>query len=445
METPAEHLHLGGAVEAVVVTPDGRYAISGGEDGQIRKWEIATGETVRVFDGHQKGVTALALTPDGKSLVSGGGDKSLRLWDVATGEAHTTFAWLDEEGAQTGMGVALALVISADGARLVSGSNNALQFEGWPLVIFLLLVFVGCTLSATQDIAIDAAYVENLSPHEQEAWAGTRVAAYRLSKIVGTSLVIVIAGFISWPVAMFSAAGFFAFMAYLHAKVLPTTTPRSAEDRPSPFVEFKQAIVTFARRDQAIWILLFAFTFKLGDGLLFAMNSSFTHDIGVSRIGVGVLGSTDTVFTLIGALFGAWVIMKVRLSRALIPLGILFNTADLLYAWYAGLGLDPETIQNTAFLVTGFEQFVGAMGTAAYSVAFVFFARGKHAASHFALLTAIMGLEVLAAGPVGGYMAQALGWENYFVFCFGMGIPGLLLAYKVLPSIRRIESEQPAE
>jgi WD40 repeat protein len=43
------------------------------------------GETVRVLEGHSRGVLGLCYLPDGRSLVSAGIDQSLRVWDAESG------------------------------------------------------------------------------------------------------------------------------------------------------------------------------------------------------------------------------------------------------------------------------------------------------------------------------------------------------------------------
>ena len=319
--------------------------------------------------------------------------------------------------------------------------NPEVTFEGWQRWSFVVLVFVASAISATQDIAIDAAYIENLTPRQQEAWTGIRVAAYRVAMVVGKSAILVLAGLWSWPLATSLAAALFLSTAMLHWRTLPRSTPRPKANRPSPAREFRDALRTFLARDRAGWILAYAFFFKIGDALLFSMSNNFLDDLEVKTIYIGIFGSTDVLCSISGALLGGWMISRLSLVRTLIPLALMMNLADLAYAWYASLGLDPETVQQTAFVLTGFEQFVGGLGTAAYSISFMLFARGRHTASHFALLTAIMGLEVLLAAPMGGLMADAVGWQHYFVFCFLMGIPGMVLAVKVLPAIRAAEQE----
>ena len=72
-------------VRAVAVTADGARAVSGGDDGTVRVWDLATGQPQAVLTGHGQPVRAVAVTPDGARAVSGGADGSVRVWDLATG------------------------------------------------------------------------------------------------------------------------------------------------------------------------------------------------------------------------------------------------------------------------------------------------------------------------------------------------------------------------
>jgi WD40 repeat protein len=105
-----------GLISAVVFSPDGRLALSGSADRELKLWEVASGRELRSFTGHTSGITSLAFSPDGRLALSGG-DFALRLWEVASGRELKSFSghrlWV--------AGVAF----SPDGRLALSGSADS--------------------------------------------------------------------------------------------------------------------------------------------------------------------------------------------------------------------------------------------------------------------------------------------------------------------------------
>jgi WD40 repeat protein len=76
------------ATRALDVSADGALALSGGNDGTARVWDIATGQQAACFNGHigwwgYHGVTGVAFLPGGLA-ASASEDGTLRLWDAAS-------------------------------------------------------------------------------------------------------------------------------------------------------------------------------------------------------------------------------------------------------------------------------------------------------------------------------------------------------------------------
>ncbi|NEO45878.1 MAG: trypsin-like serine protease [Moorea sp. SIO4A3] len=106
----------GGAVNAVVISPDGQRLVSGGDDRMIKTWNINTGKPLVTLTGHQDTVATLAFSADSKTLVSGSWDNTIKIWQLPKGQLlHTLTGHL---------GSVNSVEISPDGKTLVSGSQD---------------------------------------------------------------------------------------------------------------------------------------------------------------------------------------------------------------------------------------------------------------------------------------------------------------------------------
>ncbi len=74
------------------MSPDGKRAVSGGDDKVVRLWDLEKGEQIRTFDGHTNVIRRLAFSPDGNRVLSGSWDRTMRLWNVATGAEIRRFS-----------------------------------------------------------------------------------------------------------------------------------------------------------------------------------------------------------------------------------------------------------------------------------------------------------------------------------------------------------------
>jgi WD40 repeat protein/DNA-binding SARP family transcriptional activator len=79
-----------GFVNSVTFSPDGRLLAVGTEEGEIRLWQVATGQPAGICRGHANAIRSVAFSPDGRLLVSGSKDQTVRLWDVRTGQCLNT-------------------------------------------------------------------------------------------------------------------------------------------------------------------------------------------------------------------------------------------------------------------------------------------------------------------------------------------------------------------
>ena len=76
------------------------------------------------------------------------------------------------------------------GLALVAFSVQGSAFFKWSLFLFWIMALA----SATHDIAADGFYMLGLSKHEQAWWVGLRSTFYRTAMVVGSGLLVVLAG-----------------------------------------------------------------------------------------------------------------------------------------------------------------------------------------------------------------------------------------------------------
>ena len=123
--------HTGG-VASVAVAPDGSWLVSGGADGTVRIWDVATWRERALLAGHTGGVASVAVAPDGSWLVSGGADGTVRIWDVAAWQARAmmrvensvcTCAWLGSSALAVGGSAGLYLFDFLTGISQVTAAH----------------------------------------------------------------------------------------------------------------------------------------------------------------------------------------------------------------------------------------------------------------------------------------------------------------------------------
>ena len=80
-----------GTVWTLAFSPDGTRMATGGWDGAVKVWDVATGLELHSFTGHAKMVFSVAFSQDGRRLASACRDDAVVLWDTATWHQIRTF------------------------------------------------------------------------------------------------------------------------------------------------------------------------------------------------------------------------------------------------------------------------------------------------------------------------------------------------------------------
>jgi WD40 repeat protein len=106
-----------GIVRGVAFSPDGKFLVSGGDDGILKVWDHEAGRTITVFPPNvEKWIRAVHFNADGKSVFSCGDNELIQLWDLTRGREASRL--------QPRQGFVLSLAVSADGSVLLTGGQD---------------------------------------------------------------------------------------------------------------------------------------------------------------------------------------------------------------------------------------------------------------------------------------------------------------------------------
>ena len=115
-KTPLLTLAHSSSVFSVAFDPKDRILATGGQEGNVILWDIATGDEIRVLRGHADYVTAIAFKPDGTRIATSSWDGTAKVWDSVTGQELFTL------GSHTGAVTSIAF--SPDGTRIATASED---------------------------------------------------------------------------------------------------------------------------------------------------------------------------------------------------------------------------------------------------------------------------------------------------------------------------------
>jgi PAT family beta-lactamase induction signal transducer AmpG len=146
-------------------------------------------------------------------------------------------------------------------------------------------------------------------------------------------------------------------------------------------------------------------------------------DRGVALASIGAVG------TIVGTFLGGFVTTLIGLGPSLWIFGFLQIFSNIGYYVVAG----SEVNRLLMFGATGFELFTSGLGTGAYSVLLLRMTQKRFSATQYALFSSLFGLPRLLAGPVSGFLVDAVGWRVFYLFSMACGIPGMVLLARFVP------------
>lgn len=249
-----------------------------------------------------------------------------------------------------------------------------------------------------------------------------------------------LAGVVGWSAAFVGAAAIMGLSSLCAVRMPLGAAPAGhAVSRPVSGLEAVwEPLRQFFRAPGFAYVVVFVLTYKLGDMALGPMIRPFWVDRHFTLVQIGAIpGTLGVISTIVGALVGGHLTGRWGIYRALWLLGVAQAASNLMYAAAAAL---PPSIP-LMYAASVVESFCGGLGTAPFLAFLMSVCDKNHAATQYALLSALFGLTRVLVGPLSGYATEAFGYAPYFTLTFLLAWPALLLIRPVQRWAARRESE----
>lgn len=315
--------------------------------------------------------------------------------------------------------------------------------------VIIALLWVLAFSSSTQDICADGVYITSLNDEQQAKWIGWQGAAWNGGRIFATALVVYVAGTLqesgqspkaAWAIALgFAAAVMAGFGAY-HYYTLPTgSITRRPESSAEIFKTFGETLTDFFKKPQIVGMLVFVFLYRSGEGFLLVEAPLFMQaplekgGLGLSLSDKAFLdGAISTGVSLAAGVAGGMFISKFGLRKSLVFMALCMNIphACFVYLSHAVTPENPLSLTTIGILVT-IEKFGYSFGFVANMLYMMQqISPGKYHMTHYAFCTALMNLVLVPTQSASGWLADELGYKNFFIFVMIASIPSVIAAWK---------------
>lgn len=281
--------------------------------------------------------------------------------------------------------------------------------------------------SASQDIVIDAYKTDVLLQNERGFGVSLAAIGYRVAMLVAGALALIMAGEISWRFTYLCMA-----LLMLMAMFVTWRSPALAQVRPpktflqavrEPFSDF----FTSRAISHAILILIFIISYKISEALSLSLNSYFLlKAVGFTLVQVGSISKVALMAGgILGSIAGGILLARLSLYRSLMIFGFLQMASNLGFILLLIFGKNLFLLGAVMFV----ESFFSALGTVAFIVFLMDLCNKKYTATQYALLSAVSALGRVLLGPLAAVMVRHMGWTEFYLWTFLMGLPALLILF----------------
>ena len=211
-------------------------------------------------------------------------------------------------------------------------------------------------------------------------------------------------------------------LALYHSTILPKPSQdrSSSKGKRGILKEFLNTFATYFKKPHIITSLLFILFYRVSEAQLvkisplFLIDSASQGGLGLSTDQVGIAqGTVGVLGLLLGGILGGTAISRKGLSFWLWPMVLAISVPDIVYVY---LSFFPTTNLWIVSFCIFIEQFGYGFGFTAYALFLIYFAKGEHKTSHYAISTGIMALGMMLPGMISGWFQEILGYKMFFVW-----------------------------
>lgn len=321
----------------------------------------------------------------------------------------------------------LTQVILGAGLAGVALTLNTTNFFRWSLAIMWLLAFS----SATHDISIDGFYMLGLDEGEQSLFVGIRNTAYRIAMIAGQGGLLILVGLFekqfgsavrAWSLGFLVAGGLMILLWLYHSYILPhpvadCTTGISGKNI---LKEFGMTFVSYFKKPNILPALLFILLFRFPEAQLgkiaplFLVDDAAAGGLALTTGQVGFAqGTLGVIGLLLGGILGGITLSHYGLKKCIWYMVAAISVPDLVYVYLSWLPTQNMALVSTCIFI---EQMGYGFGFTAYTLFLMYFARGEHQTSHYAISTGIMALGMMLPGMISGILQEHMGYRTFFIW-----------------------------
>jgi PAT family beta-lactamase induction signal transducer AmpG len=332
----------------------------------------------------------------------------------------------------------------------------ALHLPNFFVVSIALLAIIAIS-GATHDVAADGVYMSELSTEDQAKYIGWQGAFYNIAKIAATGGLVYLAGSLinyfsngtdvaakhhasvmAWMTIMFLCGVIMVLLGLYHIKMLPNggksadggkTFKETMNDTLAVFKDF------FSKK-HILYYIIFIILYRFAEGFvmkivpLFLKAPRAEQGLGLTEQQIGLCyGTFGAAAFVIGSILAGYYIAHRGLQKSLFSLCCVFNLPFVAYTLLAIYQPTNLLAIGGAIVMEYFGYGFGFVGLTLFMMQQI--APGKHQMAHYAFASGIMNLGVMIPGMLSGFVSDALGYRDFFIFVLLATIPAFLITWFV--------------